>query len=1508
MKRLTLLMLFSMLATVALVRAPELGAEPEDYEVRVLGQTQWLAGGPAAVRVVTYRPDGSLVAVPVRVELRQGDKVVLAEQGGTDARGTFDAALAVPADLDGAYQLAVVTGSEERAKTQQATVSIRKEARLYLTTDKPLYQPGQIIHLRSLALRYPSLEAVDGAALTLEVEDPKGNKVFKKKLTTSRFGVASTEFELASEVNMGEYHVKAYLEGDAGKAEADRSVSVKRYTLPKYKVSLKTDKDFYLAGEEIRGTVQADYFFGKPVAQARVEVILSSFDVSYREAARLSGTTDASGAYAFTTRVPDYLTGQPLEKGNAFLQWDVRLEDSAQQKQELASTVPVVASPIAIETYAEAGELAPGLPNRVYVLTSYPDGSPARTELSVRLAGEEHQVASDASGFAEVEFQLPENSRELASTADLYGAVSEPVPIAVEARDAQGNKARTETSLQKSKRQQQVLIRPKKALYRVGEVLEAEIASTRRKGSVYVDLLRNNQTLATRSIAIDKGRGTFRMELTPDLYGQLTLHAYTISPGSDVIRDTRKIFVQPAADLVVEVRPDADTFKPGGEATLKFLVRTPGGAPRAAVLGVDVVDESLFALAEKKPGLERVYFLLEKELMEPRYEVHGFTAGQALLPEARQKQDSQNLARALLAELPEPAPYTLSIDTFEAKLQQMPARFAAVHNALGLYQQRHSTWPRDLDQLFREGLLKQTDSRDVWGREMVLVPSAGQAQPLVVSRGADGELGTDDDLNLQKCYTQLYKNGREDKLEGNLRFRDAAGAGGPMMADTGQAAPAPVARRQEEASGKKAQGAPVRVREWFPETLYTHPQVITDGAGEATLKVPLADSITTWRLTAFASSVRGEMGNTTAGIRVFQDFFIDLDLPVALTQNDRVSVPVAVYNYLPQPQTVTITLQPGDWFRLDGEASRSLTLQKGEVTSVSFPITVDRVGHHTFTVLAQGSQMSDAIKKPIEVTPDGQELTQTFSDRLQGQVRSRLVVPQGAIDGSQKLMVTIYPGIFSQLVDGLDSILRMPGGCFEQTSSTTYPNVLVMDYLTRTRKANPEIQMKAEGYINQGYQRLLTFEVQGGGFSVFGQAPANPILTSYGLMEFADMAKVHEVDPALIARTKQWLIAQQRQDGSWAAGHEGFYAEGWQNVPNSALISTAYVTWGLLEAGERGPAVQKAVAYLTQHMGEAVDAYQWALLANAMVSYDPASPATAAVLKALVAAAQQNKDMAWWSTGIQTAAYGTGQPADIETTALAALALVRSGQHHNLSNKAITYLVRGKDSFGTWSSTQATVLALKAMLASVDKATERVNSTVAVSVNGNQVETVKLTNEDFDVFRQLDLSRYAQKGENVVELSFSGEGQALYQVTGRYHLPWKLVPEETRKAPLSISVDYDRTALAVDDTATATVKARNLTDRRANMVMLDIGVPPGFDVVTEDLTGLVERRAISRFSVAARQLIVYLEGIDAGQELSVSYRVRARYPLRAQAPESRVYEYYNPEREAKAPPVLMQVQ
>ena len=191
------------------------------------------------------------------------------------------------------------------------------------------------------------------------------------------------------------------------------------------------------------------------------------------------------------------------------------------------------------------------------------------------------------------------------------------------------------------------------------------------------------------------------------------------------------------------------------------------------------------------------------------------------------------------------------------------------------------------------------------------------------------------------------------------------------------------------------------------------------------------------------------------------------------------------------------------------------------------------------------------------------------SGTLQQPAQIAWSVPADAIEGSVKANIKLYPSTFSQLVDGLEAIFQRPYGCFEQTSSTTYPNVLALDYLRRTKKSVPQVEATAQQYIHLGYQRLLSFEIAGGGFDWFGNPPANRTLTAYGLMEFSDMARVHDVDPKLIERTRTWLLSQQADDGSWAPEGHRFYHEDptGRREDLQRLSTTAYIAWSVF-AGE----------------------------------------------------------------------------------------------------------------------------------------------------------------------------------------------------------------------------------------------------------------------------------------------------------------------------------------------------
>lgn len=1499
-------------------------------ETEVLGQSRWLRGGPAALRIIVsdHASDKPLRAnVKIALAAINDGKPALPialYSGRTNGVGTLDAQFRAPATPPGPYELRVSVDSPLGRDEVKQPIQLEESQQILLTADKPVYQPGQTIHLRALALDMANRTPVADQPLTFEVEDARGNKVFKSKQTLSKFGVGSADFALADEVNMGTFTLRAVLSS----GQAEKKVRVERYVLPKFNVAVSTERPYYLPGELVKGTVQADYFFGKPVAKSEVVIQVNTIDIGVTKLAELRGTTDDAGAYKFEYKLPNTFVGQPFEQGKAVAEFQARVTDGAEHLQMQSKSVPVVKDPIQIALVPESRQLVPALANRVYIACATADGAPLKNaDLAVTTSEDAAAVhlTTDSMGMATYQF-TPKGQQ---------------VTVTAQATAPDGHSASASHTLSGQPAKEGILLRADKTLAKVGERLNLLALSTAKSGTVYVDVIRNKQTILTRAEPARAGQAPLGINLTNDLVGTLEVHAYKILPDENIIRDTKTIVVSPADDLIVQVTPDKAEYRPGEDALLRFAVRNQANQPVASAIGLAIVDESVFALSELQPGLEKVYFMLERELMEPKYEIHGLKPSDMVLrgrePGVTEPQ-RQRAAALLLAAAPASQEFDYRANTWQTRFIAVRSKavevMATAHQKLQQCAQKYRqdtggplTSDQGLQTLADRGYVGAKDLLDPWGRpyrvELYGQKDLGSYFALS-SAGPDGKWGTIDDiLNIQQYYRNRGRmaggmGGRgfgggmlpeaEAKFDDRFGVANAPmGAAAPMMLRKEAAALDFVARRDvAKAKTETAGAAEPRLRQFFPETMYWNPAIITDANGRAEVRVPVADSITTWRMSMLASGTRGELGSATAPLKVFQDFFADIDLPISLTQNDRVEIPVAVYNYLPGDQDVTLKLDEQPWFSLEGPATQTVHMGRNQVKVVRYPITVKTLGNHALKVTARGTKLSDALMRSIDVTPDGREVRGAINDALIKEVEKTVTFPESAIPGASSLWVKLYPGAFSQVVEGLDGLLRMPNGCFEQTSSTTYPNILVTDYLKATKKINPELQMKAEQYINVGYQRLVTFECKGGGFSWFGDEPANQILTAYGLLEFSDMAKVHDVDPALLARTQNWLANRQQADGTWPKDAGGI-AEGIINRQTDALRSAAYIAWALAESGYKGPQVAKAIGYVKEHRAEAKDPYTLALILNLLAKTERDSETTADAAEKLIRIAKSTEKAAWWEGDTQTFTGAKQASADLETTGLAAYGLTKWGRNAGFTNKVLTYLVQSKDSYGTWQTTQGTVWSMKALLYASTNSAGGGKGTVTVWANGAKAASIPITPEDSDVMRQIDLKELMKPGKNDVKLTYAGEGSLLYQIASRCYVPWESGGPQMPAGPLSIDVAYDKTTLAENDTAQVTVTVKNNTNRIAEMPLIDLGIPPGFTVVPDDLEQAVKEKRISKYTLAQRQIIVYLEKLDPAGTLKLTYAVKAKYPIKARVPISKAYPYYNPEKVSTSKPQMIVV-
>jgi hypothetical protein len=1442
--------------------------EPSPFDLQVYGQSRLLADSDASLRVrlVDVRTGSPAVGVEGTVDLLGPDQLLIQQVSFTTGDdGTAGPTLRMPDRVGTGYSIKVSAGGGIDDAVSNP-VEIVRSWRLMLSTDKPVYQPGQTIYVRALALRRPDLRPVAGEQATLSVVDPKGNVIFKSQAATSRFGIVSAECPLAAEIQEGAYEVRCLV----GATESRTTCEVSRYVLPKFRLDVVLDRTFYLPGEVVSGTIQAEYFFGQPVSGGSVLLQGQTADYSVEVFDERQLVLDASGKAAFELKVPDRLVPQPGQPASSRIQIAVRAVDAAGQEQSRLVSTVVAGQPYSLSLFPEGGALLAGVPNRMFVLATYADGRPARVQLSVP------------------------NFAENLSTNELGVAVFEvtppgPLTFFVRATDEQGQTVEATQAFQPQAQQGGFLVRTDKAVYDGGEAMSLAVLGA-GSDPVFVDLIKDAQTILTTTVEMRAGAGLLQVDLPPDLSGTIELVAYRFTTEGMSQSKSRVVMVRPAGQINIETRLDREQYRPGDKARIEFTLTDPQGQPAPGALSLAVVDEAVFSVLKERPGMEGTFFTLDQELLQPVYAIYPWT------PEERRP-----IAPAELA---------LRDQALFSRTWRDPGK--AIEGSAG----GASPWSI-VDRSYPENWAEATARRNS-GLEGMRVAWVGYAAGfwllgamtlLVCGWRKTGVTVLSVPVVVSCCPLVLLVMMQFEATRALLPSSALDMAAG-MMAPSEEAMPMPMAVRGMD-DGPSA--TPLRVRQRFPETLLWRPEIVTDDAGKASIELELADSITTWRVAASAVTAEGRLGGEQSSLLVFQPFFVDLDLPVSLTRMDSVSVPVVVYNYLDQPQTVAVEMKPGEGFELAGEAVQSVALAPGEVRSVLFPLRAITAGRLELTVEARSGESADAVRRIVEVEPEGLPVEHTANGTLTGPIDVELVVPDSAVEGSVRAFVKIYPSTFSQLVEGIDGIFQRPSGCFEQTSSTTYPNVLALDYLRSTLQSVPAVEAKAREYIHLGYQRLLGFEINGGGFEWFGTPPAHRLLTAYGLLEFTDMARVHDVDPQLVERTRSWLLSQQNADGSWEPEahplHDDPTLKG--SGPGQAkLAATAYISWAVFSGSSAGGQAESARSFLASHEPQTIsDPYVTALVANALLTIEPEGKSALPYLARLDELVRVSEDgkLAWWplEDTASTSFYGQGEAGDVESTALAALALVRSGHSPASARGALGWLIAHRDPQGTWHSTQATVWAFKALLSATDKPLGSDQDRVVALTIGSETRQIVIPADQSEVMQQIDVSANLSPGSHVIKLADEGGSQPGYQVALRYHVPQAPATEESE--PLSVDVAFDRTELAIEESITVRASIQNNLPVPAPMVILDLPLPPGFTPITDEWDTLVQQGTIARYQLTPRSIVVYLRELKPRAPLVLEYHLKAQLIERVTAPAARAWHYYDPSKEGRSEAAELEV-
>ena len=674
-----------------------------------------------------------------------------------------------------------------------------------------------------------------------------------------------------------------------------------------------------------------------------------------------------------------------------------------------------------------------------------------------------------------------------------------------------------------------------------------------------------------------------------------------------------------------------------------------------------------------------------------------------------------------------------------------------------------------------------------------------------------------------------------------------------------------------------------RVRQFFPET-WIWATLDTGPDGKGSLPVVAPDTITTWQLRAVGISREKGLGIAEDQLRVFQPFFLKVDLPYSCIRGEEFPVRVALYNYLKEPQEIYVEIEEADWFELRDEAVKRVTVPAGDIGSVSFDIRPNSLGTQKAKIIARSTQVADAVIKEIIVEPEGVQREEVRNLVLSAPSSRVLTtaVPKGIVEGSARAYLAVTASYLAQTIEGLDGLLIMPFGCGEQNMMGLAPDVFIARYLEETGQMKPEVMAKAELLMTTGYQRELTFRRSDGSFSAFGQSDpeGSLFLTAFVLKTFAQAQGLIYVDPQVLSSARDWIIQHQNADGSFDPVGFVHHKEMMGGVAGKNAI-TAYVAIALLEAGEKETA-EAALRYLAEKLPTINDSYTVALVAYALELGQ--HPARDRAYEKLMGLAIENEDGLHWTVDKVGERHGS---LAVEATGYALMALLEHGDQFN-AGRAARWLVTQRNAFGGFNSTQDTVVGIQALTVFATGTRADVDLVVEVQA-GEKLKQLHIAPENYDVLQLVQLPV-----DEDVAISVEGKGQAVAQLVLRYNLP----RAEKETEVFHIEVDYDTHQVEVNDCLEIKVSVEfdPPLPIEAGMVVLDISVPTGFVPVEESIQKVAEAEArIKRYDVAGRKVIFYIEDMAPGNEIRFAFEALASYPVRAKGVTSQVYAYYKPE-------------
>lgn len=1480
--------------------------------------------------------------------------------------GQYHALVTAPGGADGAPRMTWTGIAGWNIYQPSAAVS---GPTAFVLTDRPVYRPAQVVRYKAW-LRERKDGAFDvpsGAAVTVQIHDPRGNKAHEGTFTADGFGGVDGAFTLSDEAPLGVWQLRV----EAGSYFGGGSFRVEEYKNPEFEVTVEPGATHAKLGGKIGAKITARYLFGAPVTDASVEykVFREEYRASHFEPGPWDWLYGEGYGYAFYEspwfpwwgggrfcppwwwdggRTPvRELVAQGKSRigadGTALVEIDTapalrdhpdkdhryRIEaevrDASRRTIAGEGAVAVTRQAFFAHLSAGSGWVRPGEEVTFSLRCLSPDGKPVKAEgvvtvAEVKWGGAEngeiseteiHRFNAATGDDGRAAFKLrPEKSGQWQvrfETPDAWGgSVKGHALLWVCGQDFQGEMHRfNDLELITDKR-----------TYAPGETARVMV-STKVAGShvLFSDDADNGTLLSWKLLRLSGRSLVVDVPIRAGHRPNLFLEASTLRDFR-VHDQIRQVCVPPEEGVLdITVTADKPEYRPGEKCTLTVSATEPGGKPAAAQLVVAAFDRGLLQIQpETTPPIAKWF--------------HGH------LRDHREQTTTSVVDRFPAAGATKPP---------DSYLNPLPPGWHAGGQARG-GPRGHWGDSQDRDGGVLDGyeggidrlqdLLAAgvEDKKAARGRAGAAAPASAP----VAREEASRELAAGDDSRGFTAGKKL------DQEQGDGAFR--LGAEAPLVAAT--------------------------VRTRFADTAAWLASVTTGEDGKATVSFDMPENLTTWKIGVRGTTKATRVGEASTSAVTTKNFLVRLQAPRFFTEKDEVVLSANVHNYLAKGKKAKVALKLGD-DRLglaEGETlEREVLVEADGETRVDWRVKVLREGDTRVAVEGLTDEESDAMELPFPVLVHGalRQESKTGSMRPGETEKSATVtfrVPEERRPELTRLEVRFAPSLVGAMLDALPYCLDYPYGCTEQTMSRFLPAVMTLKTLQdlgvrledvkdirgrleevrkvekdrrRSTYAESPVFDSAElqRIVTSSLARIGSMQRGDGGWSWWSDGDSNPYLTGYVLWALGEAAAADvAVDAASVERGMNYLknaMEAEMRRKEWAVSETWAFA---------AYVLSMKGVQAKIEPRKEDDRPGALVDRLWNGRDK-LNAYGKSQLALALANLDDLERAKTG-LRNVLQLVERNDETEVAFVRTPTAGWWHWWNNDIETNAWALRALMKLDPKSDLAPRIVKWLLENRRNGYYWRSTRDTTLCVAAMAEFVRASGEgQADYTLSLDLDGGRVtKQVKIDKASFfsgDSRFVVDAGALGA-GEHELRISKSGPG-ALYWSTfftcftkeepiaaaglalkvDRTFFLLKQVPYETEvmgsegQPVKEKRLRYERVPLksgdAVDSGDLVQVELKLTSDNDYTYLCVEDPKPAGFEPVDVRSGGERQEGFGSYRELRDEKTVFFLDALGRGDHL-MRYRLRAEVPGVFHTLPTQLFAMYAPELRANASELLIRCQ